>query len=92
MENQTATTFGMTKDGKEAQLYLLKNQKGMKAYVSDFGASLVRLFVPDRDGNMTDVVLGYDDAAGYERGTAESVPLSAEMPTGSAGRRLRSTA
>ena len=63
MENQTVTTFGTTKDGKEAQLYLLKNQKGMKAYVSDFGASLVRLFVPDRDGNMTDVVLGYDDAA-----------------------------
>lgn len=70
MENQTVTTFGTTKDGKEAQLYLLKNQKGMKAYVSDFGASLVRLFVPDRDGSMTDVVLGYDDAAGYERGTA----------------------
>lgn len=70
MENQTVTTFGTTKDGKEAQLYLLKNQKGMKAYVSDFGASLVRLFVPDRDGNMADVVLGYDDAAGYECGTA----------------------
>ena len=70
MENQTVTAFGMTKDGKEAQLCLLKNSKGLKAYVSDFGATLVRLFVPDRDGNMTDVVLGYDDAAGYERGTA----------------------
>lgn len=70
MENQTVTAFGMTKDGKEAQLCLLKNSKGLKAYVSDFGATLVRLFVPDRDGNMTDVVLGYDDAAGYERGMA----------------------
>ena len=64
------TAFGTTEDGREAHLYLLENQKGLRAYVSDYGASLVRLFVPDRDGNMTDVVLGYDDASGYEKGNA----------------------
>ena len=62
--------FGKTKDGKDAHLYLLENKNGLKAYVSDFGASLVRLIVPDKDGTMLDVVLGYDSAAGYERGDA----------------------
>ena len=70
MEDQKVTAFGTTEDGREAHLYLLENQKGLRAYVSDYGASLVRLFVPDRDGNMTDVVLGYDDASGYEKGDA----------------------
>ena len=60
------TLFGKTKDGKETHLYELVNRNGMKAYVSDFGATLVRLLVPDKDGKMVDVVLGYDDAAEYE--------------------------
>ena len=69
MENQTVTGFGLTGDGKEAHLYLIKNRKGMQAYVSDFGATLVRLSVKDRNGKAVDVVLGYDDASGYERGS-----------------------
>lgn len=69
MEKQAVTEFGMTKDGKEAHLYILENKNGMKAYVSDFGATLVRLFVPDKAGNLIDVVHGYDDPAGYTRGT-----------------------
>ena len=60
------TLFGKTKDGKETHLYELVNRNGMKAYVSDFGATLVRLLVPDKDGKMVDVVLGYDDATEYE--------------------------
>ena len=68
MVNQTAIEFGKTKEGKQAHLYALENKSGLKAYVSDFGASLVRLFVPDREGRMIDVVHGYADAAGYERG------------------------
>ena len=68
MVNQTAIEFGKTKEGKQAHLYALENKSGLKAYVSDFGAPLVRLFVPDREGRMIDVVHGYADAAGYERG------------------------
>ncbi|HJA12552.1 MAG TPA: galactose mutarotase [Candidatus Mediterraneibacter merdipullorum] len=68
MENGLVTGFGQSKDGKDAHLYLLENSTGMKAYVSDFGATLVRLFVPDKDGRFIDVVHGYDDASGYERG------------------------
>ena len=59
MANQTVTGFGKTKEGREAHLYMLENKNGLTAYVSDFGASLVRLFVPDREGRMIDVVHGY---------------------------------
>lgn len=68
MEKQTVTSFGTSKEGKEARLYLIQNENGMKAYVSDFGASLVRLFVSDKEGKFRDVVHGYDDASGYEKG------------------------
>ncbi len=68
MELQKAAGFGTTKDGKEAQLYPLENESGMKAYVTDYGASLVRLYVPDQNGEFRDVVLGYKDVSGYEQG------------------------
>ncbi len=70
MEGQKVTGFGATKEGKETHLYLLENKNGVKAYVTDYGAAIVRLLIPDREGKTRDVVLGYDDAAAYERGTA----------------------
>ncbi|MFG6364246.1 aldose epimerase family protein [Schaedlerella sp.] len=63
------SAFGTVKDGKEAKLYTLTNDAGMSAEFTDYGASLVRLFVPDREGRLRDVVLGYENAAGYEAGT-----------------------
>lgn len=62
----TKKAFGTTKDGIEASLYTLENDKGMKAVVSDFGAVLVSLFVPDKNGNLKDVVWGYETVSGYE--------------------------
>lgn len=59
-------TWGTTKKGEQASLYTLENANGMKAVVSDFGAVLVKLFVKDKDGNLRDVVWGYDTVAGYE--------------------------
>ena len=59
----TTRNFGV--EGQEATLYTLENSKGMKAEVTDFGAILVNLFVPDANGNVADVVLGYDDVTGY---------------------------
>lgn len=59
-------SFGKTRDGREAALYILKNHRGMVMEVSDYGATLVALRVPGRDGRPVDVVLGYDSAAGYE--------------------------
>lgn len=61
--------FGTTSKGENASLYTMKNKNGMTAAVSDYGAVLVKVLVPDRDGNMQDVVLGYDDVRGYESGT-----------------------
>ena len=48
--------FGV--EGQEATLYTLENSKGMKAEVTNYGAILVNLFVPDAKGNVEDVVLG----------------------------------
>ena len=58
--------FGTTKDGKEALLYTLSNKNGMEISVTDYGAHLVSVLVPDKDGKKRDVVLGFDSVTGYE--------------------------
>lgn len=62
--------FGTLADGEEATLYTITNSKGMCAKITDFGATIVSLVVKDRDGNNTDVVLGYEDAPTYQQQTA----------------------
>ncbi len=61
-----AKKFGTTKNGEEVTCYTLENKNGIKAGFIDFGAIIVSLLVPDRDGKLDDVVLGFDDVAGYE--------------------------
>ncbi len=61
--------FGTVKSGERAKLYTMENEAGTKVSVTDFGAALVNLSVLDGEGNLTDVVLGYDEAAEYEAGT-----------------------
>lgn len=56
--------FGVTPKGETAYLYTLTCGQ-MEAVVSDFGATLVKLFVPDSQGNRADVVLGFDSPAAY---------------------------
>ena len=60
-------SFGKTKDGREAALYIIKNSKGMEAAVTNYGAALVELKVPDKAGSFRDVVVGYDQVNGYEK-------------------------
>ncbi|MCD7708298.1 MAG: galactose mutarotase [Clostridiales bacterium] len=67
MEKQA---YGKTEDGREATLYTISNGNGMKAQLLDYGATLVSLIVPDRDGKPQDVVLGYTDVAEYESHTS----------------------
>ena len=57
--------FGKTPEGKDVDLYVLTNAKGMVAKVMTYGAILTELDVPDRDGKVGDVVLGFDDLKGY---------------------------
>ena len=61
--------FGKLNDDRKAGLYILQSPDGMRAAVSDYGATLVSLAVPDKKGVIRDVVLGHDDAAGYESGS-----------------------
>lgn len=63
------TVFGTTKHGEETWLYTFTNQAGMQMKVTDYGAILQGIIVKDKDGKEVDVVLGYDDAKGYEEGT-----------------------
>lgn len=58
--------FSKNSKGEKATLYRFENEHGMVMEVSDFGATLYSLLVPDKDGNLCDVVLGYDDPIGYE--------------------------
>ena len=57
--------FGVAKTGEEVYLYTLKNKNGMEAKVTNFGACLVSLLVPDKNGRLDDVVLGYDTLEEY---------------------------
>lgn len=61
-----SSPFGTTASGDEATLFTLTNTRGRVAKVTDFGATLVALQMPGRDGALADVVLGFDDVAGYE--------------------------
>ena len=57
-------SFGFLPDGQQAFLYTI-SCAGVTARISDYGATLVSLLVPDAAGNTADVVLGYDDVNGY---------------------------
>ena len=61
----TVTAFGKTKEGVDTQLFTLTNAHGLQATITDFGGTLTSLLVPDKNGKMGDVVLGFDDLAGY---------------------------
>ena len=60
--------FGTTTSGLEAELFTLTNAQGMRVDITNYGATIVRLMVPDRDRQFADVVLGYDTLAEYESG------------------------
>ena len=58
-------SFGKLSDGRDVDLYILTNNKGMEVAITNFGGIVVRLKVPDRAGKIDDVVLGYDSLDGY---------------------------
>ncbi len=60
-------SFGKLSDGREVSLYTLRNTKGTEAKITDFGARLVAWQIRDADYKPVDVVLGYADAATYEK-------------------------
>jgi aldose 1-epimerase len=61
--------FGQTKDGTAVDLYTLRNASGAEARISTYGGLVISLKVPDRNGQLGDVVLGYDNLDGYLKET-----------------------
>ncbi len=61
----TQEPFGVLPDGDSVQAFTLTNAHGVQARVITYGAIIQSLKVPDRNGNLGDVVLGFDDLAGY---------------------------
>lgn len=55
----------MIDDTKPVKLYTLKNANGMEVCITNFGARIVSIMVPDKNGQMTDVVLGFDNIEDY---------------------------
>src|SRR3954470_24637014 len=56
-------------DGKHTDLYILKNSNGMKAAITNYGGRIVGLWVPDKNGNLTDVVVGFGSVQDYVNST-----------------------
>src|SRR5581483_10776155 len=59
------SAYGKTPDGTEVSLFTLTNAKGMQAQITHFVGIVVSLKVPDKQGKLADVVLGYDSLDGY---------------------------
>ncbi len=57
--------FGAAPDGKSVQLFTLTNENGLRAKIITYGAIVVSLEVPDKNGKIEDVVLGYEQLSGY---------------------------
>src|ERR1039458_8037736 len=57
--------FGNSPDGTPVAIYTLRNSKGMEARIMAYGGIVQSLKVPDKNGKLGDVVLGYDNLDGY---------------------------
>jgi aldose 1-epimerase len=60
-----AEPFGKTRDGRPVDLYTFSNSQGLEVRVTNFGGIVESLRVPDKNGKMEDVVLGFDSIDGY---------------------------
>jgi aldose 1-epimerase len=61
----TKESFGQTPDKQTVVLYTLTNPNGVKARIMNYGATLVSLETPDKNGNIADIILGFDNLDGY---------------------------
>jgi aldose 1-epimerase len=59
------SSFGKTPDGTPVEIYTLRNPHGVEARIMTYGGIVQSLKVPDKHGNFTDVVLGFDNLDGY---------------------------
>lgn len=57
--------FGTTPEGTPVHLYTLKNDNGLEVKITNYEGIVVSVFMPDHDGNVEDIVLGYDNLEDY---------------------------
>jgi aldose 1-epimerase len=62
--------FGTTDDGAAVDLYTLTNAHGIEVRITNYGATVVSILTPDRNGAMADIVLGFDDFERYKTNTS----------------------
>ena len=60
--------YGTTKNNEKVNMYTIKNNSNMEVDIISYGATIVSIRVPDKDGNIDDVALGYDNLEAYENG------------------------
>ena len=68
-ENISCKPFGTTTEGTPIEIYTLRNSRGAEARISTYGGLVISLKVPDRNGKLGDVTLGYDKLADYLKAT-----------------------
>ncbi|MDF1741296.1 MAG: galactose mutarotase [Verrucomicrobiales bacterium] len=64
-ESSSESVYGTMPDGREVKIFTLANETGMVAKVTEYGAILVSITAPDREGNLADVTHGYDTLEGW---------------------------
>jgi len=64
MADKEKELFGKLPDGRQADIYTLSNGD-LEVKITNFGAAVVSLKAPDREGGKADIVLGYDELEGY---------------------------
>ena len=84
----TSSIFGHTKTGESVGAYCLENSRGSSVTVLDYGCTVQALKVPNAQGGLTDVVLGYNTVSEYEGSlprSVMSVPCSVVITFGAGG-------
>src|ERR1051326_3111782 len=64
----TKESFGQTSDGQNVDIYTLTNRRGAEVKITNYGGIITSLKVPDRNGKLADIVLGFDNLDAYLKG------------------------
>ncbi|MFN4147347.1 MAG: aldose epimerase family protein [Runella sp.] len=69
MSTITQSPFGLLPDGQQADLFILRNNNGVEVRITNYGGIITHWLAPDKNGQLADIVLGYDSLAGYLKDT-----------------------
>ena len=67
--NDQKKLFEMMVDGKQVTLFTLENSKGVKVTLTNYGGKIVNAWIPDRNGNLADIIFGFNTIEEYVKGS-----------------------